>query len=152
MQLDLLLQVNLSCNEEDQHHEDVQPQGEDGTCMWEDDSRDMTRIDDAHTLTGVPLKPPGKPRYLKKTTNETTASDTKPQQSLRDPKVTVAGDDESIGIDDLKDGMDNDDEDKDELTLREEMGPPISLAEDEDERSYHPREAALHEAEEARPD
>lgn len=137
-------------NEEDQHHEDVQPQGEDGTCMWEDDSRDMTRIDDAHTLTCVPLKPsPTKPRYRKKTTNETTASDTKPQQSLPDPKVTVekteqaAGDDESIG-------MDNDDEDEDELTLREEMGPPISLAEDEDERSYHPREAALNEIEPAK--
>ena len=38
-------------NEEDQHQEDVHPEEEDGTCMWEDDSRDMTRIDDAHTLT-----------------------------------------------------------------------------------------------------
>lgn len=148
-------------NEEDQHHEDVQPEGEDGTCMWEDDSRDMTRIDDSHTLTGVPLKPsPTKPRYLKKTTTTVAASDMAAlEQSLPDPEVTVekaeqaAGDDEAIGIDDLEDhGNDDgkDDEDEDELALREKMGPPISLAEDEDERSYHPREAALNEIEPAK--
>ena len=146
-------------NEEDQHHEDVHPEEEDGTCMWEDDSRDMTRIDDAHTLMGVPLKPsPAKPRYLKKTTIKTTAADmAASKQSLPDPKVTVektekaADDDESIGIDDLKDGKDDDeDENEDELTLREEMGPPMSLAEDADERSYHPREAALNEIEPAK--
>ena len=102
-------------NEEDQHHEDVQPEGEDGTCMWEDDSRDMTRIDDSHTLTGVPLRPsPTKPRYLKKTTNATNAADMAvSKQSPSDPKGTVekteqaAGNDESIGIDDIQNGKDD---------------------------------------------
>ena len=106
-------------NEEDQHQEDVHPEEEDGTCMWEDDSRDMTRVDDSHTLTCVPLKPsPTKPRYRKKTMT-TTATATNAadmaasRQSPSDPKGTVekteqaAGDDESIGIDDIENGKDD---------------------------------------------
>ena len=120
-------------NEEDQHHEDVQPQGEDGTCMWEDDSRDMTRTDDSHTLTGVPLKPsPTKPRFLKKTmtTTATNAADmAASKQSPSDPKGTVekteqaAGDDESIGIDDIQNGKD-DNENVDNLmtTMDKDLG------------------------------